>query len=387
MTRLFDPRRQMLVLGLVVSGLVIGAGCKKAPKKNEGTKSAAMAKDATKAKKTDENKPVADKAGLARRGATAMGAPAAPSAGMGATPPVTGQPRPATGPVKVQLVVGLNAAKLRKTFLWKKLLGMAFVKKLLLDKNYGQIKTALGKDPIQIVDNVRIVLAGQSLNAIKDPKDLAFLVSGSFDASATLKKLQQIPVDKPEEKLVLTKIGGKDALKGKSKGDEFAMVAVNKNTIALCSLSLAETIAKGDITGGNAQINGQLKSVNPKVLAWMVFGGIQLPTGSAGIPALSSLSKIQSGSVVLDAGKPNWKLTNRLDVTTPQAAKSLMQFVGMMKMALGKAGAGGPGAPPPLVGAMLKKLKVTVQGQIVLATLELPEAEVKKLLGGLLKKL
>lgn len=391
MTRLFDIRlgalASTLSLAVVLASLTAGAGCKKATKKDESqsTKTApAKSMGASPTMGTKESMTVVKDGSTTRGGVAGTTAPA----GMAATPPATGQPRPTAGPVKVQLVVGLNATKLRKTFLWTKLMSIKPVKKLLSGKTYGHLKLALGQDPIQIVHSVRVVLGGKSLNDIKKPEHLAIYVSGRFDASATLKKLLFIPVKVGNVPPVITKINGKDAIRGKStKGESFAVVAVNKNTLAMCSDSMLDIVTKGDITGGSAAIAAQIKAIDAKSLAWIVFGGVKVPLGNMGaMPALAALSKIQGGSVVLDSNKAKWKVVNRLDVGSPQAAKSLLQFVNMMKMAMGKA-SGGPGAPPAAVGAILKRMNAVAKGQIIIATVELDEANVKKLLDSLLKKL
>jgi len=400
MTRLFDRRLGALartfVVALTMTGLGAGTGCKKAPKKDgaKGTEAAPVkTTDADKTRglaKDGKKKTVAGR-NRAGGGLAAMAAPGAASAAPPAAAPPAAGPRPAAGPVTVQLVVGLNAAKLRKTFLWPKLMSIGFVKTILAGKTYGDLKKALGKDPLKIVDSARVVLGGRSLSDIKKPKHLAIMVSGRFDASATLKKLMTIPVKAGSIKPVLTKINGKDAIRGKGgkggKDDGFALLAMKKNTIVICSDSMLDIVTKGDVAGGNAAIAAQLKSLDKKSLAWIVFGGFKVPLGGASaVPALSALSKIKGGSVVLDSDKAKWKMVNRLDVGTPQAATSLLQLANMMKMALGRPG-GGPGAPPAALGAILKKMTATTKGPILIATLELAEADVKKLLGSLLDKI
>lgn len=394
MTRLFDKRLgalvRTLVTALVMTSLGATTGCKKTPKKDGATGSETApvktmdAKETRGVTKDGKKKAMAGKPGVAGGGLAGMVAPPASPA----PPPVSGQPRPAAGPVKVQLVVGLNAAKLRKTFLWSQLMSIGFVKTILAGKTYGELKKALGKDPIQIVDSARVVLGGRSLNDIKKPKHLALMVSGRFDASATLRKLMKIPVKAGIFKPLLSKVNGKDAIRGKGKeGEGFALVAMNKNTIAICSDSMVDIVTKGDLTGGNAAIAAQLKPMDAKSLAWIVFGGVNLPAGgTSAVPVLAALSKIQGGSVVLDNNKTKWKMVNRLDVGTPQAAESLLQLANMMKMALDKPGVR-PGAPPAALGAILKKMTATAKGRILIATLELSEADVKTILDSLLKKL
>lgn len=391
------PMALAVVLAIGVMGFGLGAGCKKAPKKDQN-KSAASGpsnsmdeKEVGTVAKDGKKKPAVGMNVTLKRGVGGAYPARPPAGGVGTAPPTTpatGQPRPATGPVKVQLVVGLNATKLRKTFLWKQLMSVKMVQTLMAGKTYGQLKTALGKDPLQLIDSARVVIGGASLNAIKKPEHLALSVSGRFDAGATLKKLMTIPMKPGAAKPVLTKINGKDAIRGKGKkGDGFALVAVNKNTIAMCSDSMLHIVTKGDLTGGNAAIGSQLKALDAKSLAWIVFGGVQIPLGQASaMPGMAALKSLKGGSVVLDNGKTQWKVVNRLDVGTPKAAKSLLQLVSMMKMALGKGGPRAGGAPPGL-GAILKHLVVTTNGATVIATLALPEAAVKKLFNTLLKKL
>jgi len=383
---------------MLIAGLASGTGCKKAAKKDAakgaetapaktmGAAGATMdAKEARPVAKDGTKKNVAGMPGPATRGGVAG---TSPTGGTTTTPPAPTPPRPAAGPVTVQLVLGLNIAKLRKTFLWKQLLSLKMVQTVLSGKTYTQLKTALGKDPIQLVDSAHVLLGGTSLNDIKKPEHLAISISGRFDAGATLKKLMSIPVTPGMPKPALTKINGKDAIRGKGKkGDGFALVAMNKNTIVMCSESMLPIVTRGDITGGSAAIKAQIKALDPKSLAWLVFGGVTVPLGNAGaVPALAALKKIQGGSVVLSNGKARWTLVNRLDVGTPQAANSLMQLANMMKMTLGKGGAGAGNAPAAM-GAILKNLTVVTQGQILIGTIALPEAAVKKLVGSVLSKL
>ncbi len=364
-----------LALTLVMASLGAGSGCKKTPKSSE-TQDSKMAP----AKSTDAPvSPMGTKVGEKKRVAGMAANPAAPSK--------VGRPRPTVGPVKVQLVVGLNAAKLRKTFLWKKLLAVSQVKTLLSGKTYGQLKTALGGDPLVMVDKARFVLGGKSLNEIQKPDHLAVVLSGRFDAPSVLKKLLTIPVQAGVVSPVLTKINGKDAIRGKGKqGDAFALVAVNKNTIAMCSASMLDIVTKDDLTGGNAAIARQIKTTDTKALAWIVFGGVQIPLGAGSAsPALAALKKIRGGAVVLDNDKTQWKAVNRLDVGSPQAANSLLQLVNMMKMAVAKSGSR-PGLAPAFA-ALLKNMKVVAKNQLLIATMALSEADLKLVLDALLKKL
>jgi hypothetical protein len=399
MTRLhgrrFGTPGQALLAAAIMVSLGAGSGCKKAAKNGDPTGSKSGPSDSVDAplsplKTTDgKMKSVAGSSKVDKSG-SATSTRVAPGT-MATTPPATTAPRPAprpaAGPVKVQLVVGLNAAKLRKTFLWKKLLGLSQVKTLLSGKTYSQLKTGLGADPLLIVDNARIVLGGRSLNQIQKPEHLALFFSGRFDASATLKKLLTIPVKAGLSKPVLTKINGKDAIRGKgSKGDGFALIAVNKNTLAMCSSSMVAVVTTGDVSGGNTAIAKQIKATDTKALAWFVFGAFQVPLGSGGgSPALAALKKIQGGAVVLNSGTPKWKMVNRLDVGTPQAAKSLLQLVNMMKTAVARSG-GRPGLSPAL-GALLANLTIVAKNQTLVATVELNTADVKTVLDTLLKKL
>ncbi len=399
MTRLYDRwlgiRFQAsvfpILLTLALVSLGASTGCKKAPKKGEAakTKTSADSKDTSMAgtgglkAKDPKRKKVAGKSKIDTSGnRVGLTKPIPPGMNPASPVPVPTQPRPAAGPIKTQLVLGLNAAKLRKTFLWKKIMGIKAIQGVLTAKIYLDVKKGLGTDPLKVVDSARVVIGGTSMGALKNPKDLALIISGRFDAGATLKKLMKMPLKPGDPKPVLTKIGGKDAIQAKDKKDaSFALVAMNKNTLALCASSMLEVVTKGDLSGGDAGMAAQLKTVSSKSLVWAVFGAVKMPAGAT-TGALAALSKIRGGSVLIDSDKTKWTLVNRLDVGTPQAAKSLLQLVTMAKLALGRA----KGKQAKLA-AFLKKMTLATKAQHVIATIELKEAEVKGLVDALIKKL
>mgnify|MGYP006287961803 CR=1 FL=1 len=363
-----------VLTALTVSlAMAAAVGCDKKKSSSDDKGSEKETKDKDKADKGKESEGASAKP---RKAARARKADGNKAAARGLT-----RPAPAGKPGQVKVVVGLNTAELRKTFLWKLMMNSGQVKKALKHKGYKVFTTACKVDPMKDISSVVFGMTGKGGG--KSQK-MGFMIKGKFDAKKVM-ACAKTALAKSEKTLKEVDMSGKKALSFTTdKGEEVFVMVVGKNTIGMASKELSKSVAKGDASFGNASLGQMIKDVDKTALLWGGMGEMEIPKGGGGKMAalLGKLSSLKGGNFTVKASSGNWDLKVMVDAGNAGSAKKLVQLLNFAKMGLAmKAAKGGPGGPPKAVVEALKKLNASTDGSKIKLGLSMPEAMIKGMAG------
>jgi hypothetical protein len=342
----------------VVAGLALSAGptgCKKKEKAESAKEEKAEKK---KANKTEEPRKV-EKKEPARKGVEKPAARVAPGA---------------AGPVNVS--VGIDVAKLRSTFLWKKLTGSEKFKKALQKESYQKLMKTCKIDPMKDITSV-IVGVGGKLGGDKDQK-WAFLIKGKFD-TAKLLTCAKAGLAAEKKKAEEAKVAGKPSLSFTTKkGEKVHIIAVTKDTLAMASDGLEKAAANGTASFGSGSLAAALKRADKSGLVWGGLGTVAVPGGAMPGP-LAKLKEVKSANFSVVPKAQAWNINVTVDAGADDVANQLVQFINVAKMGMAMKAAKGGSGPKAQAMALLKNLTVKTNGSKINLALPMPVAFIKKM--------
>lgn len=363
-----------VLTALTVSlAMAAALGCDKKKSSSDGKGSEKQSKDKDKAGK---EKARGGASAESRKAARARKADDGKAPARGVT-----SPAPAGKPGQVKVVVGLNAAELRKTFLWKLMMNSERVKKALSHKGYKLFTSACKVNPMKDISSVVFGMSGKGSGG---EQKMGFMVKGEFDAKKVM-GCAKTALAKSEKSLKEVDMNGKKALSfDTDKGEKVYVMMVGKNTIGMASKELSKSVAKGDAAFGNASLGQMIKDVDKSALLWGGMGKIDIPKGGGGKMAalLGKLSSLKGGNFTVKSSSGNWDLKVMVDAGNSGSASKLVQLLNFAKMGLAmKAAKGGPGGPPKALVEALKKLNAKTDGSKIKLNLSMPEAAIKGMAG------
>jgi hypothetical protein len=363
-TNRFGVKVGLIAVGIFALSVASGTlGCSKKKKESADKKSKSAKEKSGKEKKArpGQARKVEKEAARGRAGARAAraGARAAQSKG------------------PINLSVGLNVAKLRSTFLWKKITESKKVKELLQKEGYKMITQTCKVDPMKDIESVIIGVGGSVLGGSGKKDAFAFVIKGKFDTQKIM-TCAKTAMKKEKEKFEEVTVGGKKGLAITTKKKEKVhLLPANKNTMVVASATLSKAAAGADPTFGNPALAQALKKADKSGLLWGAMGAIKIPAGKVP-PMLGQLNSLKGGSFSMVPKGDNWKLVVMVDAGEASVAQKLTQIVNMGKMAVAMKGSKGATGSKKQAMELLKKLEVGSQGSIVNLKLAIPVSLIKK---------
>lgn len=311
--------------------------------------------------------------------------PGAPAAGASAVNlPTSADGLGDIGPVGVNM--GLNVAKIRKTFLWQMFMGMPPIQKAQKHDVYAKMRDVCKFDLFNQVDAI-VVGFKDAKSLMKGPpkKTFVVLVKGRFKAEPVLGCVKaELAKDKAKGPAIKeVKAGGKPALAFVDKDDTFYMSAPAADMLAIGGADMLKVMGGADINFGSQALSKLTSGLNRDAALWGAFTEVPIPAEATAKlpPMVGGLTSVKGGAFHIDPVAENWNILVHVVMGTPKAVDSLKKLIDLAKMAPMMAQQSGKPIPPDKKMAfdLLSKLNVTTKGSSLQLSLSLPQALIQSL--------